>query len=87
MQIIAWLVIGFIAGLIARAIVPGKQAMGIVATTLLGIAGSLIGGLVGSVLGGGGRGFTPSGIIGSIIGAIVLLFIIVAVQRRRHVPA
>jgi uncharacterized membrane protein YeaQ/YmgE (transglycosylase-associated protein family) len=83
MQIIAWLVIGFIAGLIARAIVPGKQAMGIVATTLLGIAGSLIGGLVGSVLGGGGRGFTPSGIIGSI----VLLFIIVAVQRRRHVPA
>ncbi len=87
MQVIAWLIIGFIAGLLARAIVPGKQAMGIVATTLLGIAGSLIGGLVGRVLGGGGEGFTPSGIIGSIIGAIVLLLIIGAVQRRRHVTA
>ncbi len=85
--IIIWIVIGFVAGLIARGVVPGKQPMGIAATTLLGIAGSLIGGLVGNLLGGGGSGFTPSGIIGSIIGAIVLLLIIGAVQQRRHVPA
>ncbi len=80
MSVIIWIVIGFVAGLIARALVPGKQAMGIVATTILGIAGSLIGGLVGHMLGGGGTGFTPSGIIGSILGAIVLLLIIGAVQ-------
>ena len=86
-SIIVWLVIGFVAGLIARAVVPGKQSMGIIPTTLLGIAGSLVGGVVGHVLGGGGSGFTPSGIIGSIVGAIVLLLIILAVQRRRHAPA
>ena len=87
MHVILWVVIGFLAGLIARAIVPGKQAMGIVATTALGIAGSLVGGLVGRTLAGGGSGFTPSGIIGSILGAIVLLLILGAVQRRRHVAA
>ncbi len=76
MGIIAWIVFGFIVGLIARAIVPGRQAMGFVLTTALGIAGSLIGGLVASALAGGSAtGFQPSGFIGSIIGAIVLLVI------------
>ncbi len=88
MGIIAWIVFGFVVGLIARAIVPGKQGLGFVMTTVLGVAGSLIGGLVGSALGGrDASGFTPSGFIGSLIGAILLLLIVGAVMspRRRTV--
>ncbi len=88
MGIIAWIIFGFIVGLIARAIVPGRQALGFVMTTVLGIAGSLVGGLVVSALAGGNTaGFTPAGFLGSIIGAIVLLVIggFVAAPRRRAV--
>jgi uncharacterized membrane protein YeaQ/YmgE (transglycosylase-associated protein family) len=89
MGIIAWIVFGFIVGLIARAVVPGRQSMGLVMTTLLGVAGSLIGGLVASALWGHGQTgqFQSSGLIGSIIGAIVLLLIGGAVMgpRRRTV--
>jgi uncharacterized membrane protein YeaQ/YmgE (transglycosylase-associated protein family) len=90
MGIIAWIVFGFIVGLIARAIVPGRQGMGLVMTTLLGIAGSLIGGLVASAIWGHGAGaahFEPTGFIGSIIGAIILLVIggMVVGPRRRVV--
>ena len=49
MGILAFIFIGFLAGLIARAVVPGRQAMGLVATALLGMAGSLLGGLIGSL--------------------------------------
>jgi uncharacterized membrane protein YeaQ/YmgE (transglycosylase-associated protein family) len=87
MGIIAWIVFGFVVGLLARAIMPGKQSMGFVMTTLLGIAGSVIGGLVASAVGGGGdvTGFRGAGFIGSIIGAIVLLFLagMVTGPRRR----
>jgi uncharacterized membrane protein YeaQ/YmgE (transglycosylase-associated protein family) len=86
MGIIAWIVFGFVVGLIARAIMPGKQGMGLVMTTLLGVAGSLIGGLIASALGGGdATGFHGAGIIGSIIGALALLFIagLVTGPRRR----
>lgn len=88
MGIIAWIVFGFIVGLIARALVPGRQAMGFVLTTVLGIAGSLIGGLIASALTGGpATGFQPSGFLGSLIGAIVLLVIagFVTGPRRRTV--
>jgi len=88
MGIIAWIVFGFIVGLIARAVVPGRQGMGFVMTTLLGVAGSLIGGLVASALfGGSATQFQPSGLIGSIIGAVILLFVagMVMGQRRRTV--
>ncbi len=88
MGIIAWIVFGFIVGLIARAVVPGRQGMGFIMTTLLGVAGSLIGGLVGSAISGGSAtGFQPSGFIGSLIGAIVLLVIagFVTGPRRRTV--
>jgi uncharacterized membrane protein YeaQ/YmgE (transglycosylase-associated protein family) len=89
MGIIAWIVFGFIVGLIARAVVPGRQGMGLVMTTLLGIAGSLIGGLVASALWGHGSAsrFEPVGFIGSIIGAILLLVIggMVMGPRRRTV--
>jgi uncharacterized membrane protein YeaQ/YmgE (transglycosylase-associated protein family) len=89
MGIIAWIVFGFIVGLIARALVPGKQGMGFIMTTLLGVAGSLIGGVVASALwGGDATRFQPSGFIGSLIGAIVLLVIagmVTGGRRRAHV--
>ena len=85
MGIIAWIIFGFIVGLIARAIVPGRQHLGLVLTTLLGVAGSLIGGFIGSALSGGsGVHFQPSGLLGSIIGAIVLLVIATFVMGPRR---
>ena len=88
MGIIAWIVFGFVVGLIARAVVPGRQGMGFIMTTVLGIAGSLVGGLVASaVAGGSATGFHASGFIGSLIGAVVLLVLagLVWAPRRRTV--
>lgn len=85
MGIIAFIIIGLIAGLIARAIMPGRQSMGLIATTLLGMVGSLVGGLIGSLFSRNGRAFAlePSGIILSIIGAILVLMLVGAAGRRR----
>lgn len=72
----SWIVMGFLAGLVARAIMPGRQAMGWIATTLLGIAGSFAGGFLASVIWGGGwRVVSTSSFIGSVVGAVVLLAI------------
>jgi uncharacterized membrane protein YeaQ/YmgE (transglycosylase-associated protein family) len=87
MGIIAFLIIGLIAGLIARAILPGRQSMGLLATTLLGMVGSLVGGLIGSLFVRDGRLFDlhPSGLLMSVVGAIaVLLLVGVAGRRRVH---
>lgn len=85
MGIIAFIVVGLIAGLIARAILPGRQNMGLLATTLLGIVGSFVGGLVGSLFRRDGRLFDlhPSGILMSVLGAIVVLLLVGAAGRRR----
>ncbi|HLL06500.1 MAG TPA: GlsB/YeaQ/YmgE family stress response membrane protein [Myxococcaceae bacterium] len=85
MGIIAFIIIGLISGLIARAILPGRQSMGLVATTLLGMVGSLVGGLVGSLFRRDGQLFDlhPSGILMSVIGAIVVLLLVGAAGRRR----
>lgn len=85
MGIIAFIIIGLIAGLIARAILPGRQSMGLLATTLLGMVGSLVGGLIGSLFVRDGRLFDlrPSGILMSIVGAIVVLLLVGAAGRRR----
>ena len=68
---ILWtIIIGFVVGLIARAAMPGDQPMGIATTSFLGIAGSMA-----AFYGGAALGLTgPVGFIGSVIGAIVLLF-------------
>jgi uncharacterized membrane protein YeaQ/YmgE (transglycosylase-associated protein family) len=84
MGIIGFILFGLVVGLLARAIMPGRQAMGWIMTTLLGVAGSFVGGFIASL-------FThrsasePStaGFIGSIIGALILLAVFGAVQRRR----
>jgi uncharacterized membrane protein YeaQ/YmgE (transglycosylase-associated protein family) len=87
MSLIAFLIIGLIAGLIARAIVPGNQSMGLVATTLLGIVGSFIGGLVSSLIYSRGNWMDlhPTGIIFSIIGAVVVLGLVSMAGRGRGV--
>jgi uncharacterized membrane protein YeaQ/YmgE (transglycosylase-associated protein family) len=85
--IITIIIVGLVAGFIARAVVPGRDSMGIVATIVLGIVGSLIGGLLGYLLFGkdvAEGAFQTSGLIGSIIGAVIALLIFRAVNRREH---
>jgi uncharacterized membrane protein YeaQ/YmgE (transglycosylase-associated protein family) len=79
-----WMIIlGLIAGAIAKLIMPGRDPGGIIVTILLGIAGSLVGGwLWNSVLGGDGDNW--AGLIGSIIGALILLAIYRMVVGRRR---
>ena len=72
-------VVGFVVGLIARAILPGTQSLGIILTALLGIAGGLIAGFAGQALGWYAPG-QPVGFIASVVGAIVLLFVWSKVQ-------
>lgn len=84
MGLLAFLLFGLVIGLIARAIMPGKQSMGLVATALLGMAGSFVGGLVGSVVHGGRMlELHSSGVIGSVLGALVVMFIAGMGGRRR----
>jgi uncharacterized membrane protein YeaQ/YmgE (transglycosylase-associated protein family) len=77
LHFIWYIIVGFIVGWIARAIMPGAQHLGFIMTTLLGIAGSIIGGLIGRLFSKPqpGSTFHPAGFIMSIIGAIILLFI------------
>ncbi len=77
LHIIWSIVIGFIVGLIARAVMPGMQHLGFIATTLLGIGGSILGGLIARLFSKPepGSSFHPAGFIMSIIGALILLFI------------
>ena len=86
--ILGLIVVGLIAGLIARTVIPGKQNLGILLTIVLGIVGSFVGGFLGYLIFGSdpnGGFLQPSGIIGSIIGAIIVLGIYVLVTRRRSV--
>jgi uncharacterized membrane protein YeaQ/YmgE (transglycosylase-associated protein family) len=81
---ILWmLLLGLIAGFVARAVVPGDDSMGIGATILLGIVGSFVGGFLGNALfePGDQEGFGPAGIIGSILGAIVVLLLVRLASR------
>jgi uncharacterized membrane protein YeaQ/YmgE (transglycosylase-associated protein family) len=77
LHIIWYIIVGFVVGLIARAIMPGVQHLGLILTTLLGIGGSIVGGLIGRLFSkpAPGSAFHPAGLILSIIGAIILLFI------------
>ena len=75
--ILGMLVIGLIAGYVARAVLPGPQSMSILQTLILGLVGSVIGGFLGYVIFDkdlADGAFQASGIIGSIIGAIIALF-------------
>ena len=83
------ILVGLVAGFIARALVPGRDPMSVTGTILLGIVGSFIGGFLGYVLthhDAQDGAFQASGIIGSIIGAIVALLIYRAIHghHTRH---
>lgn len=74
MGIISMIIVGFIVGLIARAIMPGDQKMGIILTIVLGIVGALVAGYLGVAVGWYEAG-EGAGWIASIVGAIIVLFI------------
>jgi len=73
--ILGWIVFGLIVGFIARALVPGRDDIGVARTIALGVVGSVLGGFVFGLLTVGFRGFQPAGWIGSIVGAVVVLLI------------
>jgi uncharacterized membrane protein YeaQ/YmgE (transglycosylase-associated protein family) len=82
LSIIGTIVVGFIVGLIARAVKPGDDRMGLIMTTLLGIAGAFIARYAGVAM-GWYRQEEPAGWVASVIGAVVLLLIYGALRSRR----
>jgi uncharacterized membrane protein YeaQ/YmgE (transglycosylase-associated protein family) len=82
LHVIWSIIVGFIVGLIARAIMPGAQHLGFIATTLLGVGGSIVGGLIARLFSKPqpGAPFHPAGFVMSIIGSIILLFIWIKLQ-------
>ncbi len=86
--IITMIIVGLIAGALARLIVPGRQHLSVLMTIVLGIVGSFVGGFLGYLLFHNDAQdglLQPAGIIGSIIGAIIVLLIWTRVGRRRTV--
>lgn len=84
MGFLAWIVIGLIAGIIARAIYPGKQPGGAIITILLGMVGAVVGGWLGHALMGTPRdeGLSFMGIFWAVIGSLILLFVWSLFSRR-----
>jgi uncharacterized membrane protein YeaQ/YmgE (transglycosylase-associated protein family) len=90
MDILAWIVLGLIAGFIAKALYPGHQSGGILSTLLLGIIGAFVGGslyniLTTGTLALGTAGLSIGGIVLAVIGAMLALFIYYAATRRRTI--
>ena len=83
MGLILFLLMGLIAGFIARALLPGPDSMGWVGTMVLGVIGSFVGGTLAALLFGGSLDLNAAGIVGSIIGAIIALLVWRRVNHRR----
>ena len=86
MSIIAWIVLGLLAGMIAKAIMPGGDRLGLILTTVLGVVGALLGGFLAKALGLGDpidEFFDLSTWIAAVVGAVVILFLWSAISRRR----
>ena len=81
MAVIGFILIGLVAGALARLLVPGRDPMGIIGTIVLGMVGSLVGGFLAKVL------FDDDavGLFGSVVGAVIVLLIYNAVTRRREI--
>lgn len=87
MNILAWVVLGLIAGAIAKAVYPGNQSGGILGTMILGIIGAFVGGSLYNLLTTGtitvaSAGLSIGGVVVAVLGAIVALFIYYALARR-----
>jgi uncharacterized membrane protein YeaQ/YmgE (transglycosylase-associated protein family) len=83
---ILFILFGLVVGLIARALMPGKQPMGFILTAILGMAGSFLGSYIGGMFQGDGAAVEasdPYNWIGAVLGAILLLFIYGMVAGRR----
>ena len=87
MGILAWVVLGIIAGAIAKAIMPGRDPGGLIVTMLIGIVGAVIGGFLGNMLFGigGVSGIDIRSILVAVVGALLLLWIYRVATRRRTV--
>jgi len=85
MGIISWIILGLIAGALAKWILPGKDPGGIIVTIIIGIVGAVVGGFIATALGFGEvTGFNIRSLIIAIIGSIVLLLIYRVVMRRKQ---
>ncbi|NJR64486.1 MAG: GlsB/YeaQ/YmgE family stress response membrane protein [Leptolyngbyaceae cyanobacterium CRU_2_3] len=90
MNILAWIVLGLIAGAIAKAIYPGHQSGGILGTLILGVIGAFVGGSLYTFLTTGALvlsapGLSIGGVVVAVLGAIIALFIYYALARRSAV--
>jgi uncharacterized membrane protein YeaQ/YmgE (transglycosylase-associated protein family) len=84
MSIVLFLVFGLLVGLLARALMPGRQKMGFLMTALLGIAGSFVGGFLTALITDKRvTDLNAAGLIGSIIGAMLVLFLAGRMSNRR----
>ncbi len=77
-----WIVIGAIAGVLAKAIMPGRDPGGCIVTILLGIGGALVAGFIGNAVGWYSQG-QAGGFIAATLGAILILFVYRLLMRRR----
>ncbi|HUG86603.1 MAG TPA: GlsB/YeaQ/YmgE family stress response membrane protein [Euzebya sp.] len=80
--LLGWLLIGLLAGAVARFLVPGPDRLGCVGTMGLGLIGSIVGGTLANLLLVGDLRLAPSGFIGSVIGAVVVLAAARVFRRR-----
>ena len=78
-----WIVIGAVAGILAKLIMPGRDPGGCIVTIMLGIAGALVAGVIGNALGWYSQG-QAGGFIAATLGAILILFVYRIVARRRR---
>jgi uncharacterized membrane protein YeaQ/YmgE (transglycosylase-associated protein family) len=81
MDIIIMIIVGFIVGLIARALMPGNNNMGIVMTTILGIVGAVVAGYLGRSMGWYPAGGI-AGWVSAVIGAIIVLFVVGFIKKK-----
>lgn len=88
--IISWIIIGGLIGLIARAVMPGKQGMGFMMTVILGVVGAIVGGFIGGLLGGDGvsgimnNPWSLGTILLAVIGALIVMVIYGFLARKAN---
>jgi uncharacterized membrane protein YeaQ/YmgE (transglycosylase-associated protein family) len=86
MGLLLFVLFGLVVGFLARAILPGRQSMGLIMTAVLGMIGSLLGGFLGSMVSGDSINRVHSaGLIGSVVGALIVLALASMGSRRARI--